>query len=125
MKGRFAVVVVVMMATATSCDRLGCGRASRPDAGSASVTDSSQEPRLGNQALDQSWEEVDPYCGMHLRRSEAAATMEYHGHTYYFCLRDHRDAFARDPERYLSLRRGGDGGPVGEEADGGTAPDAS
>ncbi len=40
---------------------------------------------------------------MRLRRAEAAATAEYRGRTYYFCLRDHRDAFMRDPERYLAI----------------------
>jgi YHS domain-containing protein len=57
---------------------------------------------LGPRSPAEGWEVVDPYCGMKLRRSEAAATMEHRGRTYYFCLPDHRDAFARDPDRYLS-----------------------
>jgi len=48
------------------------------------------------------WEVEDPYCGMRLRRSEAAATYVHRGETYFFCIRDHREAFARDPSRYLT-----------------------
>ena len=46
---------------------------------------------------------VDPFCGVRLKRSEAAASAEYRGATYWFCLVDHRDAFLEDPE--AALRR--------------------
>lgn len=61
---------------------------------------------------------VDPYCGMRLRRSEAAATTEYRGRLYYFCLEDHRDAFLRDPDRYLqsSVARATDAGALDGDA---------
>lgn len=55
---------------------------------------------------------VDPYCGMKLRPGEAAATAEYAGTTYWFCLEDHREAFLEDPEGALrrAAERGRDGG---------------
>jgi YHS domain-containing protein len=46
---------------------------------------------------------VDPFCGVRLKRSEAAASAEYQGTLYWFCLADHRDAFLDDPE--AALRR--------------------
>lgn len=61
---------------------------------------------------------TDPYCGVRLRRSEAAATLEHHGQTYYFCLRDHMEAFGRDPDRYLRDLAEADAGA-------GAAPDAT
>jgi YHS domain-containing protein len=48
---------------------------------------------------------VDPFCGVKLKRSEAAASAEYGGTTYWFCLADHRDAFLEDPETALRRRR--------------------
>jgi YHS domain-containing protein len=54
---------------------------------------------------------VDPYCGMRLKRGEAAASVEIRGTTYYFCLADHRDAFLADPPRALCRLAGADAGP--------------
>lgn len=48
---------------------------------------------------------VDPYCGVRLRRSQAAASAEYGGRTWWFCLADHREAFLADPERALRVLR--------------------
>ncbi len=48
---------------------------------------------------------VDPFCGVRLERSEAAASAEYRGTTYWFCLVDHRDAFLEDPEEALRRLR--------------------
>jgi YHS domain-containing protein len=49
---------------------------------------------------------------MKLRPGEAAATAEYAGTTYWFCLEDHREAFLEDPEGALrrAAERGRDGG---------------
>jgi YHS domain-containing protein len=54
---------------------------------------------------------VDPYCGLQLRKSEAAATATYGGVTYYFCLVDHRDALLADPRQALCRLAGADAGP--------------
>jgi YHS domain-containing protein len=54
---------------------------------------------------------VDPYCGVALRRAEAAASATWNGVTYWFCLADHRDAFLADPQQALErLKRSADGG---------------
>jgi YHS domain-containing protein len=44
---------------------------------------------------------VDPVCGMTVKKAEAKATYEYKGETYYFCSVGCKDAFAKDPEKYL------------------------
>jgi YHS domain-containing protein len=51
---------------------------------------------------------TDPFCGMKLRKSEAAGTFEYKGVTYYFCTMDHLKAFKEDPEKYLNIDIDGD-----------------
>jgi YHS domain-containing protein len=43
----------------------------------------------------------DPVCGMMIEPSEAAASYDYQGETYYFCSADERETFAADPSRYL------------------------
>ncbi|MBI5487629.1 MAG: YHS domain-containing protein [Deltaproteobacteria bacterium] len=54
---------------------------------------------------------VDPFCGMTIKRGEAAVSAEWNGKTYYFCLPDHRDAFLADPQRALCRLAGADAGP--------------
>ncbi len=44
---------------------------------------------------------VDPVCKMLVLPESAAATYEYKGTTYYFCMPGCRDKFAADPERFL------------------------
>jgi YHS domain-containing protein len=44
---------------------------------------------------------TDPVCGMRINKGYAAAEMEHHGKTYYFCLKACREKFAADPRRYL------------------------
>jgi YHS domain-containing protein len=44
---------------------------------------------------------VDPVCGMTMKKAEAKATYEYKGTTYYFCNTGCKDAFAKEPEKYL------------------------
>lgn len=44
---------------------------------------------------------VDPVCGMTVKKAEAKATYEYKGTTYYFCNTGCKDAFAKEPEKYL------------------------
>lgn len=44
---------------------------------------------------------IDPVCGMLIETSEAAASYELNGQTYYFCAAEERDVFAADPSKYL------------------------
>jgi len=45
---------------------------------------------------------VDPVCGMPVDPATAAASYDHEGTTYYFCAAECQDAFAADPEHYLS-----------------------
>ena len=54
---------------------------------------------------------IDPVCGMTVTKSEAKATFDYKGTTYYFCNTGCKESFAKDPEKYLQKK----------EADTGTA----
>jgi YHS domain-containing protein len=44
---------------------------------------------------------VDPVCGMTVKKSEAKATYDYEGKTYYFCAVGCKEAFIQSPEKYL------------------------
>jgi YHS domain-containing protein len=44
---------------------------------------------------------VDPVCGMKIEKSEAKATYEYNGKTYYFCTDGCKEKFVQNPENYL------------------------
>jgi YHS domain-containing protein len=44
---------------------------------------------------------IDPVCGMTVVKSSAAATYEYKGAKYYFCSAGCKEAFVKDPEKYL------------------------
>jgi YHS domain-containing protein len=52
---------------------------------------------------------IDPVCGMTVVKATAKATYEYKGTTYYFCNPGCKDAFAKEPEKYLKA------GAKGEE----------
>ncbi len=43
----------------------------------------------------------DPVCGMDVNPENAAGKSEHDGNTYYFCSLSCKDAFDRQPERYL------------------------
>ena len=45
---------------------------------------------------------TDPVCGMKVKKSEAKATFEYNGKTYYFCMEGCLEKFKEDPEKYAS-----------------------
>ncbi len=49
---------------------------------------------------------IDPVCGMTVVKAKAAATYEYKGTTYYFCGMGCKDAFAKDPEKYIKKASG-------------------
>ena len=51
----------------------------------------------------------DPMCGLPVDPSKAVATgntYDYHGTTYYFCSRPHKQAFQHNPARSLARNRG-------------------
>lgn len=44
----------------------------------------------------------DPVCHMDIDPATAAGTSEYKGQTYYFCSPGCKNAFDKEPEKYLS-----------------------
>jgi Cu+-exporting ATPase len=44
---------------------------------------------------------VDPVCGMEIDPATAAGKSVYAGKTYYFCSKDEKAQFDKDPEKYL------------------------
>jgi len=44
---------------------------------------------------------IDPVCGMTVVKANAKATFDYKGTTYYFCSTGCKEAFAKEPEKYL------------------------
>ena len=42
----------------------------------------------------------DPVCGMMIEDTDAVATSEYEGKTYYFCSKDCKEEFDANPEDY-------------------------
>ncbi|HEV2845490.1 MAG TPA: YHS domain-containing protein, partial [Thermoanaerobaculia bacterium] len=44
---------------------------------------------------------TDPVCGMKIDPATAAAKSVYAGKTYYFCSKDEKAKFDKDPEAYL------------------------
>lgn len=49
---------------------------------------------------------IDPVCGMQVDENSAAATSEYKGKTYYFCAPGCKNAFDREPEKYVGEHEG-------------------
>jgi YHS domain-containing protein len=48
---------------------------------------------------------VDPVCLMRINTNHAAASIEYHGVRYHFCLEECLAKFQADPERYVDSGR--------------------
>ena len=44
---------------------------------------------------------IDPVCGMEVDPATAAATSVYEGKTYYFCDKNEKVQFDKDPEKFL------------------------
>lgn len=44
---------------------------------------------------------VDPVCGMDVDPAKAAGTSVYKGKTYYFCDKNEKVQFDKDPEKFL------------------------
>lgn len=48
----------------------------------------------------------DPVCGMEVDEKKAAATASHQGKTYYFCAAGCKNAFDKDPQKYLAGQAG-------------------
>jgi YHS domain-containing protein len=48
---------------------------------------------------------IDPVCGMTVVKANAMATFDFKGTTYYFCSTGCKDAFAKEPEKYLKAQQ--------------------
>lgn len=44
---------------------------------------------------------TDPVCQMKIKPSDAVASLEHDGTTYYFCSQDCADSFRESPEDYV------------------------
>ena len=44
---------------------------------------------------------IDPVCKMHVNISDAAASLDFHGETVYFCSVDCEKKFEKDPQGYM------------------------
>ncbi len=44
----------------------------------------------------------DPVCGMEVDEKKAAGTSTHKGQTYYFCAKGCKNAFDKDPDKYLN-----------------------
>lgn len=49
--------------------------------------------------------ERDPVCGMQVDPKNAAGTSEYQGNTYFFCSSGCKQAFDKEPERYVNSKQ--------------------
>jgi len=47
----------------------------------------------------------DLICDMEVEEATAVATAEYQGKTYYFCAEGCKQAFEKNPEKYLSKEK--------------------
>jgi YHS domain-containing protein len=48
---------------------------------------------------------VDPVCGMTVVKANAKATYDYKGTTYYFCNTGCKEAFAKEPDKFLKAEQ--------------------
>ncbi|MBI4459349.1 MAG: YHS domain-containing protein [Acidobacteria bacterium] len=47
---------------------------------------------------------IDPVCKMQIDEARVAATTTYQGTTYYFCALRCKEAFEKNPEKYVESR---------------------
>lgn len=45
---------------------------------------------------------LDPVCGMKISKTDAKATYDYNGKTYYFCMEGCKEKFVANPEKYAA-----------------------
>lgn len=43
----------------------------------------------------------DPVCGMEVEEETTALRSDYKGKTYYFCCKECKEKFDRDPKKYV------------------------
>ncbi|MCK7500675.1 MAG: YHS domain-containing protein [Comamonadaceae bacterium] len=67
---------------------------------------------------------VDPVCGMTVVKANAKATFDYKGATYYFCSTGCKEAFAKEPEKYLKAQQAKAGEATAPATDGAHGHDA-
>ncbi|MHB8054881.1 MAG: YHS domain-containing protein [Candidatus Aminicenantales bacterium] len=63
---------------------------------------------------------VDPVCGMSVATDGAKWTLDYKGTTYYFCNEKCKEAFAKEPEKFLAKKTAEM--PAGPEGGGACCP---
>ncbi len=51
--------------------------------------------------------EKDPVCGMEVEPKTAIAKSTYQGKTYYFCSMEDKQAFDKEPQRYIKPQEHG------------------
>jgi Cu+-exporting ATPase len=49
---------------------------------------------------------TDPVCGMTVDEKTAAGKSDYKGQTYYFCSPGCKQAFDKEPEKYVGNKQG-------------------
>src|ERR1700761_3847244 len=58
----------------------------------------------------------NPICGMPVDPQKAAATIEYEGHSYYFCSKGCATKFQQNPAKYLATSSSATSAPLTEIA---------
>jgi Cu+-exporting ATPase len=48
---------------------------------------------------------IDPVCGMEVVPGRTRLVAIYQGHSYWFCARGCREAFEKNPQKYLEAKR--------------------
>ncbi|MEO5769130.1 MAG: YHS domain-containing protein [Polyangia bacterium] len=62
-----------------------------------------REPEPDNKESSNQVQVTDPVCGMDVDPNSHSAELLDHGGTrYYFCSRDCKDKFERDPEKFIT-----------------------
>jgi len=61
-------------------------------------------PASSTESEDRGKQVTCPVCGLTFGRAEAEGSYTYKNVTYYFLIKDHRDAFTADPESYLDSK---------------------
>jgi YHS domain-containing protein len=56
---------------------------------------------------------VDPVCGMEVVPGKTKLVSVYNGHSYWFCARACREAFEKNPGKYLKKKKARHIGPFG------------
>ncbi|MFC2170204.1 YHS domain-containing protein [Acidobacteriota bacterium] len=65
--------------------------------------ESHMESHQGNHHSEEQAENkaVDPVCGMKIKKSDAKATPEFDGKSYYFCTEECKEKFEENPEEFV------------------------